>query len=739
MKVIVINPPLVQLNSPYPSGAYLSNFFKKYDNDVIWFDLSIELFYSIFSQSGLEKLFELSEKKALKMAAAAEKNDKLETAYNLWRYVSTKKVWIEWIDFITGILRDGEKGISGREKEHQFLFSPFAPRGNRMDTYLELLEKAPTVDDVHFLCSLALADLADYITYVFDEDFSLIRYAEEFVSQKPELNKLEHHLKSPVLENFYKPVLEKMAEQINEKFQISSEEKMLFCISVPFAGTFLPSIYTAQFLKEKYGLSALVSMGGGYVNTELRDFSDCNFSNYVDMLSFDRGYGSYIDLFRVLKDNDFENCNNLYKLRLFRKNHKNKTVAEVTEVCWENKSLFEQEEKLTAEVMPDYSCIDFSKYLRVCDEKNQMHRLWTDGTWLKAYLAHGCYWHKCAFCDTKLDYVCGYKPVNVETLFYSLKHTAEEKGIYGVHFVDEALPTASLRKFALLNARNGNKLYFWGNVRFEKSFTKDLAAFLSYCGFGAVSAGIEVATGEGLKNINKGTDLSSIVSACAAFKEAGILVHAYMIYGFWYDTPQTIIDSMETLRQFFAVGLLDSAFWHKFMLTENSELYEKLKNTFTKKEAQKYEKYGAGLEAAVDSWMHGQKIEMKLQKWFDFPVPAPTIPRDYVEKLIDDYERKNDYKLKLEDIDSVYWLGSEPVVVQSNGESVTLAWIYLQEDYSEKRLSEKWIELLQKLSPKTDENERKKAVEEIKKSPKLQVELQRFHNSGLVIIQHQPF
>lgn len=738
MKVIIINPPLVQLNSPYPSGAYLSSFFKKYDNDVIWFDLNIELFYSIFSKSGLEKLFELSEKKALELAADAEKNGNSGTSYNLRRYISTKKLWIEWIDFITGILRDGEKSISGREKEHQFLFSPFAPRGNRMDAYLDCLEKEPTVDDVRFLCSLALADLSDYISFVFDDNFSLIRYAEEVVSQKPELKKLESQLESPVLEFFYKPVLEEMVEQINEKLHITSEEKVLFCISVPFAGTYLPAIYSADFLKKKYGSVALVSIGGGYVNTELRTFTEKTFSNYVDMLSFDRGYGSYIELLRVLKEDDFENCNNLYKLRLFRKNHKNKDLAEVTEVCWENKSLFEVEENLTAEIVPDYSFIDFSKYLRVCDEKNQMHRLWTDGTWIKAYLAHGCYWHKCAFCDTKLDYVCGYKTVNVKNLFYGLKNTAEEKGVYGIHFVDEALPASSLKKFALLNAQNGNKLYYWGNVRFEKSFTKDLAAFLSYCGFGAVSAGIEVATGEGLKNINKGTDLHSIVSACAAFKEAGILVHAYMIYGFWYDTPQTIIDSMETLRQFFAAGLLDSAFWHKFTLTENSELYEKLKNTFTKKESQKYEKYGPGLDAAVDAWMHGQKLEMKLQKWFNFSIPSPTIPRDYVEKIIEEYEQKSDYHLKLEDFDSAYWLGSKPIIVQTKGESATLSWIYLQEEFKEKELSVKLCDLLQKLVPEANEAERKNAVEEIKKSPKLQSELQRFHNSGLVIIQHQP-
>ena len=29
MKVVIIQPPIVQLNTPYPSGAYLQDFFKK--------------------------------------------------------------------------------------------------------------------------------------------------------------------------------------------------------------------------------------------------------------------------------------------------------------------------------------------------------------------------------------------------------------------------------------------------------------------------------------------------------------------------------------------------------------------------------------------------------------------------------------------------------------------------------------------------------------------------------------
>ena len=731
MNVIVITPPLVQLNAPYPSGAYLVSYFKSLQNNAVWHDLSIELFHSIFSRNGLTKLFELTEKDALKMAANAEKNGDDNSAFNIRRYVSTKNSWILWIDTIVDILCG-----KAREKEHQFLFSPFAPRGSRMENFLSSLNGAPSVDDVRFLCSYALSDLSDYITAVFDSSFSLIRYAEHLTVDERDFASIEKNLDSPVLTHFYKPVLEKAFKDL------SCPD--LVCISIPFAGTFLPALYTARYFKQRFKDKVFISIGGGFVNTELREANDIALEKYIDAISYDRGYGSYKALAGYFKDNGEDK---LFKLRLF----KNGTIREP---LWHDVASESYESEMTFAIVPDYSDIDFSRYPRVCDDKNDMHRLWTDGAWIKAYLAHGCYWHKCAFCDTKLDYVCGYKLVEVQKLYDCLLKTAKDKNVYGIHFVDEALPPSALKKFALLNAKNQNQLYFWGNVRFEKTFTRDLAAFLSCCGLGGVSAGLEVATGEGLKNINKGTDIETIVSACAAFKEAGILVHAYMIYGFWYDTPQTIIDSMETLRQFFEAGLLDSAFWHKFVLTANSTVYAQWQNgeqpelkpvepkkgsaIFAKNNLHfqgenKYDKFGFPLEKALDSWMHGEKLEMKVTKWFDFPVPNPTVPKDYIAKCIEKYEAKSsafDVQLKQNDLENLFWLGSMPVVLKESSGMQTISWIYLEEEFAENTARE-ITDILKGLALCASETDRKSAVEKINRQEIIQ-KLKKFHNKGLV-------
>ena len=77
-------------------------------------------------------------------------------------------------------------------------------------------------------------------------------------------------------------------------------------------------------------------------------------------------------------------------------------------------------------LVPDFSEIDFSRYPRLADDTNPMHSIWNDGAWLKAYMAHGCYWHRCAFCDTSLEYVNRFCKVGAEQLCDGLTEQAEK-------------------------------------------------------------------------------------------------------------------------------------------------------------------------------------------------------------------------------------------------------------------------------------------------------------------------
>lgn len=741
MNVIVIQPPLVQLNSPYPSGAYLKSFFNRNGHNAVWLDLSVQLVHSIFSKNGLKKLFELSKENAMKIASAAEKNGDFSTAKNLRRYIFQSDLWIEWIDFIMSALC-GKQNPSARELCHRFILSPYTPRGNRMENYIANLDREPTVDDTRNIASLALEDLADYISVAFDKSFSLVRYAESIAVSETSFSQIEEKLNSPILTNFYAEVLEDAFSKIN----ISENEKTLVCISVPFAGTFTPALFTAKYLRKKYGEKIFITFGGGFINTELREFCDNSFFKYADAISYDRGYGSYKNFFDEFPDGKISEAKQIYKMRLFTK----EKVIEPLQSSLEYEK-FENEQ--TSLIVPDYSETDFSVYPRVADDENPMQRLWSDGAWMKAYLAHGCYWHKCAFCDVNLDYVASYRLVQIENLFHGLKSQSEKNGIYGIHFVDEAMPPAAMIKFSQLNSKHSASFSFWGNVRFEKIYSRDMAEFLSFGGLIGVSGGIEIATGTGLDSISKGTDLDSIVSACCAFKEAGILIHAYMIYGYFGETEQDTINSMETLRQLYAAGLLDSCFWHKFVLTRHSRIYSEWKNELHKnlnpfapknsgvfaknglhfKDEEKSAKFGNGLYAALQNWMHGENLNTPVEKWFDFKVPHPNVPKDLISKSIEKYEERRDKEWNSPlNLKKLFWLAGNAVFCENK-----FLWNYMHEDFKisvniSAQEKEEFVHALYCLSPKNFDSSFMENL--VQKNPGIKKILRSLRGKGLVML-----
>ena len=757
MNILILQPPIVQLNTAYPSGAYLSAFFKSLGHKTRWLDLSLELYYEIFSRAGLTRLFSLCSEKALKLADKAEKSGDEATAFNLRRYVAQKDLWINWIDFITAILRPGrhDSFSSGYENAHRFVFGAHVPRGSRMENYLANLTHDLTTDDARSLASFALADLADFIAVAFDKNFSLVRYAESLTVSESSFAQVEKGADSPILKEFYEPLLQRffmkgetvqaqpsprLAQNSPREFCPASGSlpiplataafassatpsagkspatppKTLVLISIPFAGTFAAALATGRFFKNHFKDSVYVSFGGGFVNTELRDTNERKLAYYCDAICYDRGYASYRQLLMqnaecIIKDKP------IYKLRQFIRHPESVSESQKLpdgstsiieplsdEFSEEYKRALVYEKEITMSLIPDFSDIDFSQYPRLIDDTNPMHRLWSDGSWIKAYMAHGCYWHKCAFCDVTLDYVKGYCPTNISKLYQGLLSQCKKKGVYGIHFVDEAMPPAMMIAFARENIAHGSPITWWGNVRFEKSFTRDVADFLAYGGLIGVSAGLESATGNGLNAIHKGTDLESIVGACCAFKEAGILVHAYMIYGYWWEKPQDLMNSMETLRQFYENGLLDSCFWHKFVLTRHSRAFKEwkeglipdlkpilndnlplfAKNGMHFEGEKKSNKYGRFLDYSLNQWMHGEDLNVPVQNFFDFQMPKPTVPKDFISKLIEKYESRRDESFRKvpDDETKKIWLGGEKVETGKG----RIGWFYMGEYFEEK-------------------------------------------------------
>ena len=285
-------------------------------------------------------------------------------------------------------------------------------------------------------------------------------------------------------------------------------------------------------------------------------------------------------------------------------------------------------------------------------------------------LAHGCYWGQCSFCDGSLDYIRRYEPNEVKTLVDRMEQVMAQTGEGGFHFVDEAAPPALLKELALEILRRRLTVVWWGNIRFERAYTRDLCRLLKASGCIAVSGGVEVASDRVLGLINKGVTLEQLTRSANHFTGTGIMVHAYLMYGFPTETTQETVDSLEVVRQLFELGYIHSGFWHRFAMTAHSPVglcperfgtrvteppfggFARNDVAFEDLQGGDHDELGDGLSRSLYNYMRGVGFDLPLQKWFDCKIPATTIPPRFVAHMAEEQE-------PVEKLHSrrLYWLG----------------------------------------------------------------------------------
>src|SRR6478735_2283830 len=405
-----------------------------------------------------------------------------------------------------------------------------------------------TQDKAKHLATLYLEDLSDFIVECVDENFGFSRYAERLGRSANTFDELYSYLKTEptYIDKLTLDILDGRLKEVQPK---------LICFSVPFPGNLYSAFRSAQYIKKHYP-NIKIAMGGGFPNTELRSLSDARVFEFFDFITLDDG--------ELPVELLIENC----ELSISEE-YKRTFLLENGEVVYKNNSL-KPDYKQSQVGTPDYSNLLLDKYISVIEIVNPMHRMWSDGRWNKLTMAHGCYWGKCTFCDISLDYIKVYEPVASSLLCDRMEEMIAQTGQNGFHFVDEAAPPALMRALALEILRRKLAVTWWTNIRFEKSFTADLCKLLKASGCIAVSGGLEVASDRLLKLIDKGVTVEQVAKVTRNFTEAGIMVHAYLMYGYPTQTIQETIDSLEMVRQLFQTGILQSAFWHQFAMTAHS-------------------------------------------------------------------------------------------------------------------------------------------------------------------------
>ena len=616
---------MTQLNTPYPSSAYLTGFLRSQGVDARQDDLALKLVLRIFSSEGLKQVQTIATRQGVP-----------ERSASVNCFLDHAQRYVDCIEPVMGFLQGSDPTLA-----HRISARGFVPEGPRFaildntedDTLTWAFGSLGVQDRARHLATLFLNDLADVLRDAVDDRFEFVRYGESLASSQASFDPLAKALAAP----------QTLIDQVLHALTLETFDEhlpQLVLLSVPFPGTVYGALRIAQTIKQHHPDVKIV-LGGGYVNTELRSLNEPRLFDFVDYVTLDAGERPLLALLEHLQGKRSAQ-------RLVRTFTRENTKVKYTH--WAEPDIAFDDVGT-----PTWDGLPMQSYLSLLDMLNPMHRLWSDGRWNKLTVAHGCYWKKCSFCDVSLDYISRYDAASANTLVDRIERIVGETGQSGFHLVDEAAPPKALKAMAQELLRRRINISWWGNIRFEKTFTPELAELLSESGCIAMSGGLEVASDRLLALMQKGVTVDQVARVTHGFSQSGILVHAYLMYGFPTQTVQDTVDALEYVRQLFLHGCIQSGFFHRFACTVHSPVgmnpqdygvtliplpegsFARNDIGFVDPTGTDHDVLGRGLKKAIYNYMHGLGLEDDVRVWFDLPkgqVPKPRVKKNAIAQAL---------------------------------------------------------------------------------------------------------
>ena len=643
MRLLLLTPPMIQLNTPYPATAYLTGFLRQHASglglDVTQADTSLSLFLRLYSAPLLRRMAE-------ELRARVRAAGKLTPVPpSIAHFLEHEDRYVDTVEPAIRFLQRKDPSLAFRIVGRAFL--PEGPRfeQTRDETLHAAFGSLGTTEQARYLASLYVDDLADVWRIGIDPRFELAKYAERLASSSASFDPLHDALTGdPTL-------VDEALDEITREL-LAQRTPDVVAITAPFPGNVYGAFRTARVIRMISPGTRLI-LGGGWVNTELRSLRDPRVFDYFDYLTLDDGERPLLNLLTRLSGRDAP------LVRTYvRRDGEVKLEHDATQHDFPQKDTG----------IPTYDGLPLDQYVSIMEMLNPMHRFWSDGRWNKITMAHGCYWKKCSFCDVSLDYIGRYDEPNTELIIQRIRALIAETGETGFHLVDEAAPPSGLRSLSKRLLAEKLSVTWWGNIRFEKTFTPELCRLLAAAGCVAVSGGLEVASDRLLTLMKKGVTVEQVARVTRAFTDAGIMVHAYLMYGFPTETEQDTIDALERVRQLFAAGCIQSAYWHRFSATAHSPIgldparygitlhppadirFAHNDVAFHDPVGTDHDYLGAGLRKALYNYMHGVGLEDDVRVWFEprqtsgnggsrgrkamHRVPRTTVPPDLIERSL---------------------------------------------------------------------------------------------------------
>lgn len=650
MRTLLVNPPLSDPAGPYPAIGYLAGYLRTIGRDAVLADASIEWLGRLFTRSGVATLA------ALAKAAGPPADPRVA------RFVELAPAFMATVDTAMACLRGVDQGATALARRPGYFPPPLDPAAHWVTGayyHAELRRRelgtltpaqrqrlavtgdpdraafgiGGDVEAARFHASRLLQDLADVIRLVVDPSFALDAYAETLSDDNPTYDRLAERLAAPP--TWLDAELDAVTDALVER-----HDPEVVGFSVPFPGNVYGALRMAARLKSRRPAIRTV-MGGGYVNTQLRELSDPRIFDAIDYITLDDGERPLACLLEHVEGRRPASalCRTLLREAgrvVYRHDPRLPDVA------------------VAASGTPTLAGLPRNAYLRYRPSVQTRQRFWGQ-RWNKLTLAHGCYWKRCAFCDTALDYIGRYQPADVEVIVARIRALIDETGQRAFHFVDEAMPPALLGRLADRLIEERLSIAWFGNARFDTALGS-LAPRLARAGCVGITGGLETASARTMALIDKGVTLEQGAAVTAALAREGLFVHAYLIYGFPTQTLQETVDALEYVRQLFVAGAIHSAYWHGFGLTRYSPIardparfgirvppaprhpFSNYGLAFDEPGRIDHTALAPALRRAATEYRLGIGLDRPVVEWFaseGIAVPAPTLPPDAVTCAID--------------------------------------------------------------------------------------------------------
>ncbi len=189
-RVLSVIPPMTQLNTPYPSTAYLTGFLRSRGVDAVQEDLALALVLRLLSKEGLHRIAD-----AVKASQADVSSPSVQA------FMAQEARYLQTIEPVIAFLQGRDATLAHRIVGRQFL--PEGPRFAALEVYVDEEGGDPLgwafgalgqADRAKHLATLYLNDLADVLRDAVDERFEFVRYAESLAGSQPSFQPLAEAL-----------------------------------------------------------------------------------------------------------------------------------------------------------------------------------------------------------------------------------------------------------------------------------------------------------------------------------------------------------------------------------------------------------------------------------------------------------------------------------------------------------------------------------------------------------------